>query len=132
MNSKIFLFMSVSVVLAVGAGVGVEALTDAPLAGAIASALVAGLGVFACARVLCGAMMQRCAVAIGAVAQNPSSPLEQGNAASNIWVAGLDELRQTLKSALEFKEGILRGLPMGGQYLEAEVRGDLEIIRIIE
>ena len=112
MNGKFLLFSCASALLAVGLGFGVAQLTGVPLAGLAASAFVAALGAFAAGRALAGGAVRQAAEAVCAIQANPGRSLNNTDQSLEPLFASLEDLRQVFKNDKEYKEGILRGLPM--------------------
>ena len=112
MNGKFLLYSCASALLAAGLGFGVTQLAALPVLAVIVSALVAAFGAFAAGRALAGGALRQAGEAVCAVTANPSRSLNNTDPSLAPLFASLEDLRQAFKNDREYKDGILRGLPM--------------------
>lgn len=98
--------------LAAGLGFGATYLTGLTVAGVAVSGLVAALGAFVAGRALWGSAMGQAVEAVCAIAAKPGSLVQSDEPTLSPLFARLEDLRQAYKHDKEYKEGILRGLPM--------------------
>jgi PAS fold. len=111
-NGKFLLYSCASALLAAGIGFGVTQLAGLPVLAVIVSALVAAFGAFAAGRALAGGALRQAGEAVCAVAANPSRSLSNTDPSLAPLFTSLEDLRQAFKNDREYKDGILRGLPM--------------------
>ena len=112
MNGTFLLYSCVAALLAVGLGFGAAHLTGLPVLGVAVSGLAAALGAFAAGRALMRGAVRRSVEAVRAVAANPGRSQNTADPSLVPLFASLEDLRQIVKNDREYKEGILRGLPM--------------------
>ncbi len=112
MNGRFLLLSCASALLAVALGFGIAQLAGLPLLALMVSALVAALGAFVAGRSLVGGAVRQAAEVVCAIKANPSRTMDNADPSLAPLFAGLEELRLAFKHDREYKEGILRGLPM--------------------
>ena len=112
MNLKFFLCCCAAALLAAGLGFGATYLTGLTVAGVVLSGLVAALGAFVAGRALWGSTMGQAVEGVCAIAAKPGSVVQSDEPTLSPLFARLEELRRAYTHDKEYKEGILRGLPM--------------------
>ena len=112
MNFKFFLCCCTAALLAVALGFGAAYVTGSTLAGVAVSSLGAALGAFAVGRALWGGAVSHAADVVSAIAAKPTDVVTTDDSTLEPLFARLDDLRKSYKNDKEYKDGILRGLPM--------------------
>ena len=112
MNFKFFLCCCTAALLAVALGFGAAYVTGSTLAGVAVSSLGAALGAFAVGRALWGGAVSHAADVVSAIAAKPTDVVTTDDSTLEPLFARLDDLRKAYKNDKEYKDGILRGLPM--------------------
>ena len=112
MNFKFLLSCCTVALLAAGLGFGATYVTGMALAGVAVSSLVAALGAFAVGRSLWGSAVSQAVDAVCGIAAKPGTLVHTDDPALKLLFSRLEDLRQVYKNDKEYKDGILRGLPM--------------------
>ena len=112
MNFKFLLCCCTAALLAAALGFGATYVTGMTLVGVAVSGIVAGLGAFAVGRALWGSAVNQAVDAVCGIAAKPGNTVHTDDPALEPLFARLEDLRQVYKNDKEYKDGILRGLPM--------------------
>ena len=112
MNFKFLLCCCTAALLAAGLGFGAAYVTGSALAGVAVSGFGAALGAFAVGRTLWGGALSHAADVVSAIAAKPADAVTTDDPTLGPLFTRLDDLRKSYKNDKEYKDGILRGLPM--------------------
>ena len=112
MNLKFLLYCCLAALLAACLGFGAAQLSGLLVLGLAVCGLAAALGAFAAGRVLWSGAVRESIDAACAIAAKPGSAVQSVDPVLAPLFASLDDLRQVYKYDKEYKQGILRGLPM--------------------
>ena len=112
MNFKFLLCCCTAALLAAGLGFGAAYVTGSALAGVAVSGFGAALGAFAVGRTLWGGALSHAADVVSAIAAKPADAVTTDDPTLGPLFTRLDNQRKSYKNDKEYKDGILRGLPM--------------------
>ena len=112
MNFKFLLCCCTAALLAAGLGFGAAYVTGSALAGVAVSGFGAALVAFAVGRTLWGGALSHAADVVSAIAAKPADAVTTDDPTLGPLFTRLDDLRKSYKNDKEYKDGILRGLPM--------------------